>query len=696
MSLKTNVTVPLGSGGMHRVLRPRGKLGVVNRLAGETSPYLLQHAANPVDWYPWGDAALTRAREEDKPILLSIGYAACHWCHVMEHESFENPATAAVMNEHYVSVKVDREERPDLDAVYMEAVVAMSGHGGWPMTVFLTSTGEPFYGGTYYPPEPRHGLPSFRQVLEAIAEAWRERRDDVARSAEQLVEAVRQSSSLRPSLEPLTDELLSNAARAAGAVFEPAFGGWGRAPKFPNAPMLEFLLRRGDQTSLAMVVKTLDEMAAGGMYDLLGGGFHRYSVDDRWLVPHFEKMLYDNALLAPAYLHAWLVTGDDRYRAIAEATVEYLLRELLLPEGGFASAQDADTDGVEGLTFTWTEDEGAPAGVLEPFEHGRSIIRGTLDEDLRARLFELREQRPKPLRDDKAIASWNGLALAAIAEAGRRLERPEWVDAATRLGEFLLGPLSDDQGRLLRSYRDGRTSGAGYLDDYANVAHGFLELHIASGEGRWLHRGEQARTTRDRALRRRRARRLLSLARRRRAPRRPDEGARRPPAPFRQLDARARADPALAHLRRRRARAPRSLRASPGPACARTGPDLLRVGVVRARPPAQYAAGARDRRRSRLRRRPRSPPVVAAEHRRRGRPGRGCTLARRENACQRGARRLPLRTFHVPGSGDGSCAAVNPIRSVLTSPSRTLSKFTRRSNLAIQRAFSKPRGELYA
>ena len=468
-------------------MRTRGKLGGVNRLAGETSPYLLQHAANPVDWYPWGDEALTRAREEDRPILLSIGYAACHWCHVMEHESFEDPATAAVMNEHYVSVKVDREERPDLDAVYMEAVVAMSGHGGWPMTVFLTPAGEPFYGGTYYPPEPRHGLPSFRQVLEAIAEAWRERREDVARSAGQLVEAVRQSALLRPSLEPLTDELLAGAARAAGAAFEPAFGGWGRAPKFPNAPVLEFLLRRGDDTSRAMVVKTLDGMAAGGMYDLLGGGFHRYSVDDRWLVPHFEKMLYDNALLTPAYLHAWLVTGEERYRGIAEATIEYLLRELLLPEGGFASAQDADTDGVEGLTFTWTEDEGVPAELLEPFEHGRSIIRGELDEDLRARLFEVREQRPKPLRDDKAIASWNGLALAALAEAGRRLERPDWVDAARTLGEFLLGPLSDDDGRLRRSYRDGRTSGAGYLDDYANVAHGFLELHVATGEPRWLH-----------------------------------------------------------------------------------------------------------------------------------------------------------------------------------------------------------------
>jgi uncharacterized protein len=459
----------------------------MNRLAGETSPYLLQHAANPVSWYPWGDEALERAREEDRPILLSIGYAACHWCHVMEHESFEDPATAAVMNEHFVSVKVDREERPDLDAVYMEAVVAMSGHGGWPMTVFLTPAGEPFYGGTYYPPEPRHGMPSFRQVLEAIAEAWRERRDDVARSAGQLVEAVRQSASLRPSLEPLTGDLLSGAARATGAAFEPAFGGWGRAPKFPNAPVLEFLLRRGDDTSLAMVVKTLDGMAAGGMYDLLGGGFHRYSVDDRWLVPHFEKMLYDNALLAPAYLHAWLATGEDRYRAIAESTIEYLLRELLLPEGGFASAQDADTDGVEGLTFTWTEGEGVPAELLEPFEHGRSIIRGELDEDLRARLFDIREQRPKPLRDDKAIASWNGLALAALAEAGRFLDRPDWVDAARRLGEFLLGPLSDDGGRLRRSYRDGRTSGAGYLDDYANVAHGFLELHVATGEPRWLH-----------------------------------------------------------------------------------------------------------------------------------------------------------------------------------------------------------------
>jgi uncharacterized protein len=458
----------------------------VNRLAHETSPYLLQHADNPVDWYPWGEEALGRARDEDRPILLSIGYAACHWCHVMEHESFEDVSTAAAMNERFVNIKVDREERPDLDAVYMEAVVALSGHGGWPMTVFLTPAGEPFYGGTYYPPEPRHGMPSFRQVLDSIAEAWRDRRDDVSRAAAQLVEAVRHSAELRPSNDPLAESVLVTAEHSLQATFERTYGGWGRSPKFPNAPTLEFLLRREGDAALGMVAKTLDEMAAGGMYDLLGGGFHRYSVDDRWLVPHFEKMLYDNALLAAAYLHGWLVTGTGRYRDVAGETIEYMLRELLLPEGGFASAQDADTDGVEGLTFTWTEEEGVPAELLQPFEHGRSIIRGELDEATRARLFAIREQRPKPLRDDKAIASWNGLALAALAEAGRRLGRQDWIEAAGRLGDFLLGPLTGEGGRLRRSFRDGRTSGDGYLDDYANVAHGLIELHVATGELRWL------------------------------------------------------------------------------------------------------------------------------------------------------------------------------------------------------------------
>jgi uncharacterized protein YyaL (SSP411 family) len=458
----------------------------MNRLAQETSPYLLQHAGNPVDWYPWGPEALERARAEDKPILLSIGYAACHWCHVMEHESFEDEATAAVMNEHFVNVKVDREERPDLDAVYMEAVVALAGHGGWPMTVFLTPAGEPFYGGTYFPPEQRHGLPSFRDVLGAIATAYREQPGDVARQAQALVAALRRSGELAPSREPLTDSILQAATRALRSGFDARFGGWGRAPKFPPAPTLEFLLRGGDEQSLDMVTTTLDGMAAGGMYDLVGGGFHRYSVDAEWLVPHFEKMLYDNALLAATYLHAWVVTGEERYREVAEATLDYLLRELLLPEGGFASAQDADTQGVEGLTFTWTEEEDAPAELLRPFEHGRSVLRGDLDAETRKRLFTIRERRDKPLRDDKAIAAWNGLALAALAEAARRLEREDLLEAARRLGEFLLGPLSAPDGRLHRTWRVGRAKGTGYLEDYANVAHGLLELHVATGELRWL------------------------------------------------------------------------------------------------------------------------------------------------------------------------------------------------------------------
>jgi uncharacterized protein len=461
----------------------------MNRLAQETSPYLLQHADNPVDWYPWGDEALERARAEDKPILLSIGYAACHWCHVMEHESFEDDETAELMNQRFVNVKVDREERPDVDALYMEAVVALTGQGGWPMTVFLTPEGVPFFGGTYYPPEPQHGLPSFREVLETISRLYRERRGAVDGSARQLKEALEQASRLSPSTEPLAEQLLGDAALALRRQFDPEWGGFGGAPKFPPASTLEFLLRmhlRGDEQALPMVVKTLDAMAAGGMYDLVGGGFHRYSVDRTWLIPHFEKMLYDNALLASAYLHAWVVTGEERYRTVVERTLDYVLRELALPEGCFASAQDADTEGVEGLTFTWTAEEGVPQELLHPFEEGRSIIRGELGEELRSRLFELREQRPKPLRDDKAIASWNGLLLAALAEAGRRLERPDWLDAATRLGEFLLGPLSDDQGRLYRTFREGRAKNTGFLEDYADVANGLYELHVATGELRWL------------------------------------------------------------------------------------------------------------------------------------------------------------------------------------------------------------------
>src|SRR5215210_640347 len=455
----------------------------MNRLADETSPYLLQHAENPVEWYPWGEEALARAREEDKPILLSVGYAACHWCHVMAHESFEDAETAALMNERFVNVKVDREERPDVDGIYMDAVVAMTGHGGWPLTVFLTPEGEPFLGGTYFPPEPRHGMPAFRQVLAAISDLYRDRRDEVAQRASVLIGALEQAAASAPSSEPLTESLLFQATRRLGELADPEWGGFGGAPKFPPASAIELLLRRGE---IELAAKTLDGMAAGGMYDLVGGGFHRYSVDERWLVPHFEKMLYDNALLVPTYLHGWLVTGNERYREVAEQTLDYMVRELRLDDGGFASSQDADTNGVEGLTYSWAPGEGAPEGLFEPFEDGRFVLRGELEEKMRARLLEIRARRPQPARDDKAIASWNGLALAALAEAGRRLDREDLVAEARTLGEFLLGPLSDEEGRPQRSRRAGRTSGAGFLDDYANVANGLYELHVATGELRWL------------------------------------------------------------------------------------------------------------------------------------------------------------------------------------------------------------------
>ena len=462
----------------------------MNRLAGATSPYLLQHAENPVDWYEWSDEAFERAEAEDRPLLVSVGYSSCHWCHVMAHESFEDPATAKLMNERFVNVKVDREERPDVDAVTMEATVGMTGSGGWPTTVFMTPAGKPFYAGTYFPPDPRHGLPSFRDVLNAVSQAWRERRPELEQQAARIDEALRRSGELQPSKQPLTQTLLREATWEIARTFESAFGGFGGAPKFPPASILEFLLRRGDEESLAIAAATFDGMAAGGMYDVVGGGFHRYSVDARWLVPHFEKMLYDNALLASAYLHGWVVTGKPRYREIVEETLAYVLRELALPDGGLASAQDADTAGHEGLTYTWTQDEARDAGIpveaLEPFEDGRAIVRGELEPEVRARALGLRSARPQPFRDDKAIASWNGLALAALAEAGYRLEREDWLDAARSLGRFLLGPLSDEEGRLLRSRREGWSSGAGYLDDYANVANGLLELHVATGELDWL------------------------------------------------------------------------------------------------------------------------------------------------------------------------------------------------------------------
>ncbi|HET6682786.1 MAG TPA: thioredoxin domain-containing protein [Gaiella sp.] len=462
----------------------------MNRLAESSSPYLLQHADNPVDWYPWGDEAFARARDEDRPLLVSVGYSSCHWCHVMEHESFSRDGVAALMNDLFVNVKVDREERPDVDALTMEACVTMTGQGGWPTTVFMTPAGRPFYAGTYFPPEPRHGMPAFPQVLQAVAEAWRDRRHDLEEQASRLVAALGGAARLEAGDEELSVSLLDAAERGLARVYEPAFGGFGTAPKFPPASAIELLLRRGSPEALAMVRGTLDGMAAGGLYDVVGGGFHRYSVDARWLVPHFEKMLYDNALLVSAYLHAWVVTGLERYREVVEETVEYLLRELLLADGGFASAQDADTEGVEGLTYTWEREEwsalGLDEGLLEPFEHGRWIVRGKLPQEDRERLLSIRVERPQPLRDDKAIASWNGLALAALAEAGRRLERADWLAAAERLGRFLLGPLRGEDGRVMRSVRDGRVSGPGFLDDHANVAHGLLELHVATGDAGWL------------------------------------------------------------------------------------------------------------------------------------------------------------------------------------------------------------------
>ncbi len=455
----------------------------MNRLANETSPYLLQHAENPVDWYPWGEEALERARTEDKPIFLSVGYSACHWCHVMEHESFSDPAIAELMNESFVSVKVDREERPDIDSIYMDAAVTINRSGGWPLNAFLTPEGKPFWAATYLPPVPRSGLRSFRDILQAVARAWRDNREELLGTSESLTEHLRKSAEAQPIDAPVEDQLMTQAIEALTYSFDWQWGGWGTAPKFPPASVLEFLLRREVPR---MPEQTLDAMAAGGMYDLVGGGFHRYSVDQRWLVPHFEKMLYDNAQLAVCYLHGWLATGKSRHRVVAEQTIRYMLRELALDGGGFASSQDADTDGTEGLTFTWTRKDGIPDEMLYSFEGGRFIIRGELDEQERRRLFEAREQRPKPARDDKAVASWNGLALAALAECGRVLGHADWTEAARALGEFLVGPFSTEDGRLYRTWRDGVAKGMGYLEDYADVANGLLELHAATGDLRWL------------------------------------------------------------------------------------------------------------------------------------------------------------------------------------------------------------------
>jgi hypothetical protein len=506
-----------------------------NRLVGETSPYLLQHAHNPVDWYPWGPDALARAALLDRPIFLSIGYAACHWCHVMERESFEDGATAAYLNEHFVAIKVDREERPDLDQLYMGAVQALTGQGGWPMSVFLAPDGSPFFGGTYFPDTPRHGMPSFRQVLEGVRRAWTDQRSEVQAAGARLIQALVDAQGGGPAERGMPEaEVLDLAVQGIDAQFDAVNGGWGRAPKFPQPMTIELLLRRhvatGEARPLEIARVALDAMAAGGIHDQLGGGFHRYATDAGWLVPHFEQMLYDNAQLARVYLHAWALTADDGYLGTATGVLDYLVRELRTADGGFAASQDADTDGEEGATFVWSAGEvrevlaaaghdaalfAAAYGVRDEGNwEGRTILSrvqgdGELGErfglapgdvaallaESRSVLLERRASRPQPARDDKVLAAWNGLAIAAFAETARALgsdgdaglaaAAARYREAAVAAADAVLIGLKGPDGRLRRSWKDGRASAGGVLEDYANLADGLLALYETTFEERW-------------------------------------------------------------------------------------------------------------------------------------------------------------------------------------------------------------------
>ncbi|MFH9824511.1 thioredoxin domain-containing protein [Streptomyces bobili] len=493
---------------------------MANRLAHETSPYLLQHADNPVDWWPWSTEAFEEARRRGVPVLLSVGYSSCHWCHVMAHESFEDEATAGYLNEHFVSVKVDREERPDVDAVYMEAVQAATGQGGWPMTVFLTPDAEPFYFGTYFPPVPRQGMPSFRQVLEGVRQAWGERRDEVAEVAGKIVrDLAGREISYGDSLAP-GEEQLAQALLGLTREYDPQRGGFGGAPKFPPSMVIEFLLRHHARTgadgALQMARDTCERMARGGIYDQLGGGFARYSVDRDWIVPHFEKMLYDNALLCRVYAHLWRSTGSEQARRVALETADFMVRELRTAEGGFASALDADSDDgsgrhVEGAYYVWTPEQLTEAlgaedaalaaayfGVTEEgtFEEGASVLQLPQQDvvfdaekvaSVKARLLAVRAERPAPGRDDKVVAAWNGLAVAALAETGAYFDRPDLVEAAVAAADLLVRLHLDDQARLSRTSKDGKAgANAGVLEDYADVAEGFLALAGVTGEGVWL------------------------------------------------------------------------------------------------------------------------------------------------------------------------------------------------------------------
>ncbi|USX49290.1 thioredoxin domain-containing protein [Lentzea sp. HUAS12] len=470
---------------------------MANRLADATSPYLLQHADNPVDWWPWSEEAFEEARRRNVPVLLSVGYAACHWCHVMAHESFEDAEVASYLNENFVPVKVDREERPDVDAVYMEVTQAMTGHGGWPMTVFLTPDARPFHAGTYYPPSPRPGMPSFTQLIEAVSATWTARPDEILESASAVVEEIsRHAAPLPPSA--VDSDALAGAVVSLLGEFDRRNGGFGGAPKFPPSMVLEFLLRHHERTgsveAVSMATSTADAMADGGMYDQLGGGFARYSVDASWVVPHFEKMLYDNALLLRFYTHLTRVTRSERYERVARDTAAFLLRDLRTPEGGFAASLDADTDGVEGLTYVWTYEElgeaAAAFGVTaEPnFEDGRSTLGFVSEpgEQVRASLLAKRALRPQPGRDDKVIASWNGMAIAALAEAGAFFGEPAWIAAAGEAAS-LLASVHLVEGRLLRTSRDGAAGPSfGVLEDYGCLADGLLALHQVTGSIRWL------------------------------------------------------------------------------------------------------------------------------------------------------------------------------------------------------------------
>jgi uncharacterized protein YyaL (SSP411 family) len=494
-----------------------------NALANETSPYLLQHAHNPVDWYPWSEEALDKAKREDKPILLSIGYSACHWCHVMAHESFEDEETARLMNEDFINIKVDREERPDLDSIYMTAVQLTTGRGGWPMTVFLTPDQVPFFCGTYFPREDHYGMPSFRRVLQSVSSAYREKKDALNQEGNAIAAEMRKMDAAGVSPAALEPAILDCAAHELGRNYDARNGGFGHAPKFPPSMALSLLMRSyrrtGEARNLDMVAHTLDRMAAGGMYDQIGGGFHRYSVDAEWLVPHFEKMLYDNALLSRAYLDGYLLTGSDRYRRVAEEILNYVMREMTSPEGGFYSAQDADSEGKEGVFFLWTADEvhsilGEEAGALfnsyfgitpEGNFEGKNILNIPRSADMVARLnrvseeellaivqqgkrklFQIRESRVKPGRDEKILTAWNGLMLRSFAEASQVLEREDYRAVAAKNAEFLLSQLYRG-GRILRSYKDGQARLNGYLDDYACLIDGLISLHEATFDSRWIH-----------------------------------------------------------------------------------------------------------------------------------------------------------------------------------------------------------------